>query len=102
MKQSQCAMISVKCLTQNQSKSNNINHAIHLNYFRKKCYECWAPTKAQMILHELIPQIPLFWNMKIAFMFIKNKNKNENYLKMAFKKKKFCKSKFLKIYLRMI
>ena len=21
-----------------------------------------APTKAQLILHELIPQIPLFWN----------------------------------------
>ena len=52
-------MISVKYLTPNQS---NINHAIHLNYFRKKCYECWAPTKAQLILHELIPKISLFLN----------------------------------------
>ena len=55
-------MIGVKYLKQNQSKSNNINHTIHLNYFQKKCYECWAPTKAQFILHELIPQSPLFWN----------------------------------------
>ena len=32
------------------------------NYFKKKCYECWTPTKAQLIFHELIPQIPLFCN----------------------------------------
>ena len=30
-----------------------------MNYFRKKCYKCWALTKAQFILHELIPDFKL-------------------------------------------
>ena len=33
-----------------------------LEFFQRKYYGCWASTKAQFILHELVSQIPLFWN----------------------------------------
>ena len=35
-------------------------------------------TKAQLILYELIPQIPLFWNYENSFMFIKNMKIRKN------------------------
>ena len=75
-------MIGAKYLTQNQSKSNNVNHAIHLNHFQRKCYECWALTKAQFILYELIPQIPLFWNNENCLHAYLNSRETKNYFKI--------------------
>ena len=53
------------CSDKRKKKSHtkpNQNQTKSITYFRKKCYKCWAPTKAQFILHELISQILLFWN----------------------------------------
>ena len=36
------------------------------------------PPRLDLFLHELIPQIPLFWNYENSFMFIKNLEKHEN------------------------
>ena len=42
----------------------------------------WGPTKAQFIVHELISQIPLFWNYeKFILAYFKSKE-TENYLKL--------------------
>ena len=41
---------------------------------------CRAPTKTQFILHELVPQIPLFWNYE---------NQIHVYLKIKENKKLF-------------
>ena len=86
-------MINVKCLTQNWSKSNNINNVLHLNYFQRKYYGCQASTKTQLILHELGSQITLFQNYeKNSFMLIKNREK----WKIILKSKKICESAYLK------
>ena len=75
-------MISVKHLAQNQLKSNNINHAIHLNYFRKKNYECWALTKTQFILAWINSQILLFWNYEKFILIYLKSRETKNYLKI--------------------
>ena len=46
---------------QSQKPSMSIMHFIQI-IFQGKPHGCWASTNAQLILHELIPQIPLFWN----------------------------------------
>ena len=58
----------------NQNKQNQSQSKYAI---QKKFYECWVPTKAQFILHELISQIPLFEIMKITFILIKNKRKQK-------------------------
>ena len=53
---------------------------------------CRVPTKAQFILHELVSQIPLFWNYEkfiLAYLKIK-RNKKKNYFKI--------KEKFMKVF----
>ena len=47
-----------------KSKEQNKDQTIFINYNSRQSEEiiCRAPTKAQFILHELIPQIPVFWN----------------------------------------
>ena len=48
-----------------------------------------GPAKAQLILHELIPQIPLFWNYENCIhAYIKSKEK-EDYLKTRVESKPF-------------
>ena len=76
-------MTSVKKISlKTKSKSNKMESTTYLNYFRKECYECRAPTKAQLILHELIPQTPLFGNYeKFIIAYLKSRE-IENYLKI--------------------
>ena len=58
------------------------NYALHLNYFQRKYYGCWAPIKAQFIFcmnwfnefHYLKP-----WSL---FILIKNQEKGKFYFKI--------------------
>ena len=42
---------------------------------------CGAPTKAHSILHELVPQIPLFWNYENSIRAYIKSRETEDYLK---------------------
>ena len=45
---------------------------------------CRTPTKAKFILHELVSQIPLFWNYekKNHYCLFKNQEEQKNYFKI--------------------
>ena len=43
-----------------------------------------GPTKAQLILYKLIPQIPLFWNYENLFIFYIKKRLKMGFLKIKF------------------
>ena len=43
---------------------------------------CRAPTKTQLILHELIPQIPLFWNYENHIHAYLKSKETKDYLKI--------------------
>ena len=51
---------------------------------QKRKLICGAPTKAQFILHELVSQIPLFWNYekKNHYCLFKNQEEQKNYFKI--------------------
>ena len=61
----------------------------HNNLQSEEKTHMWAPTKARLILHELISQIPLFWNYENCIhAYIKSKEK-EDYLKTRVESKPF-------------
>ena len=43
-------------------KDHDKNQTIFIKHKKSEKIICRAPTKAQFILHQLILQIPLFWN----------------------------------------
>ena len=43
-------------------KEQDKDQTIFIKHKKSEKIICRAPTKAQIILHELVPQIPLFWN----------------------------------------
>ena len=49
---------------------------------KKKKLICGAPTKTQLILHELISQIPLFWNYEKFILAYLKLRETKNHLKI--------------------
>ena len=69
-------MTSVKKIShKTKSKSNKIDHTVSLNYFRKKRYKGWAPTKTQFILLRINSYKFHYFGVRKTYSF---KKKNEN------------------------
>ena len=70
----------ITCLLKSKTKIRQYSLSKIDNQKRKLI--CRAPTKAQLILHELIPQIPLFWNYENHIHAYLKSRETKDYLKI--------------------
>ena len=85
--------MNTKNITCISKKKTNIRHyslSITIDN-QKKNLICRYPTKAQLILHELVSQIPLLWNYeKFILAYVKSRE-TEDYLRTGIELKLFKK-----------
>ena len=77
MKQSWFEYKIITCISKSKIKINQYSLSITIDNQKRKLI-CLAPTKAQFILYELVPQILLFWNYENqihAYLKIKENEK---------------------------
>ena len=68
----------ITCISNNKKKIKQYSLSITVDNQKRKLI-CRAPTKAQFILHELVSQIPLFWNYeKLILAYLKKQEKQKS------------------------
>ena len=90
----------ITCISKNKTNIEQYSLSITIDdQKRKLIYR--APTKAQMILHELVSQIPLFQNYekKNIFAYVKSRE-TKDYLKTRVELKLFKRKWIFEIYLK--
>ena len=66
----------ITCITKSKTKIRQYSLSLVVDNQKRKLI-CRVLTKAQLILHELIPQIPLFWNYENHIhAYLKSRKKN--------------------------
>ena len=71
----------ITCISKSKTKIKQYSLSISVDNQRRKLVTR-APTKAQLILHELIPQIPLFWNYENHIYAYLKSREAKDYLKI--------------------
>ena len=71
----------ITCLLKSETKIRQYSLSLVVDNQKRKLI-CRVLTKAQLILHELIPQIPLFWNYENHIHAYLESRETKDYLKI--------------------
>ena len=71
----------ITCISKSKTKIRQYSLSLVIDNQKRKLI-CKILTKAQLILHELIPQIPLFWNYENHIHAYLKSKETKDYLKI--------------------